>query len=501
MPFEKPDVSPETPARRPMSRVNRYCGSSVTNRPVASTFADFVGVNDVRGRSLDGSLMRAFGAGFARYVHAHSQTDGTPTVVVGRDTRPSSPELSKAMIEGIAARGSDVVDLGVVSTDTIYFASGYWHVPAAMITASHNPVDDNGIKFCAPGAVPLGRDSGLRQIAQLAAEQTDDARDVPGHIRDCDDVTDAFARYLRTCVPAPDIRPRVVIDAGFGAASVAAGAVFDVADVVGRGLTADGARLEPDPAEPARHADTAKAVLDARADLGVIFDGDADRCLFIDETGTSVSPSAIGALLAARMLRREQAADIVFNAICSRALPDVIAEAGGAGHRTSVGHAIIKQQMRSIDAVFGAEHSGHYYFRDFWYADSGILTLLHVLDELAGSPGGLSGLVAPFHRYHASGEINRPVESPDTVLAELAATFDDYDHDRLDGLTVTAADWWFNVRASNSEPLIRLNAEARDEPTMRGIRDRVLRVLDAEPQRGLKQRGLKQRGLKQRGRD
>ena len=444
---------------------------------MTTEIADFVGVNDIRGRRLDASLMRTFGAGFARFVHTH--VPGTPGVVVGRDTRPDSPELANGVIEGIASLGVDVVDLGVVSTDTIYFASGNWQAPAAMITASHNPIDDNGIKFCAPGAIPLGRDSGLRQIADMAAQESPRPHQATGRIRECDDVLEAYAGFLRRLVPARSERPRVYIDAGFGAGSVVAPAVFNEADVVGRGLIPDGAHLEPDPADPGRHAAAAEAVLDARADLGVVFDGDADRCLFIDEAGTPVSPSAIAALLAVRMLRRESAAEIVFNAICSRSLPDVIAEAGGTGYRTPVGHAIIKQQMRSIDAIFGAEHSGHYYFRDFWYADSGMLAVLHVLDELAASQARLSDLVAPFHRYSASGEINRPVESPDAVLAELAATFDEYDHDRLDGLTVTAPDWWFNVRASNSEPVMRLNAEARDDPTMRRIRDRVLRVLDS----------------------
>lgn len=470
------------------------------------TLSDFIKAYDVRGlvpEQLDAEVARAIGSAFAEVVAA---AEGASSVVVGYDMRPSSPELSRAFAEGVAGHGLDVVIIGLCSTDGLYFASGAMDLPGAMFTASHNPAAYNGIKLCRAGARPVGQDSGLARITEVAQAIVDGERPLspegvaPGAIGEKDTVED-YANFLRGLVDLTAIRPlKVVVDAGNGMGGFTVPAVLDglPLEVVPLYFELDGTfpNHEANPLDPANLVDLQKAVVEHGADLGLAFDGDADRCFVVDERGTPVSPSAITGLVAAREIGKRVAAgaapeqvSIVYNVICSHAVREVIAEHGATGIRTRVGHSFIKAEMARHDAVFGGEHSAHYYFQDFWYADTGMLAAMHVLAALGEQDRPLSDLVAAYDRYVASGEINSTVRdvAAATARVEAWARAHAVSVDRLDGLTVDHAGdadgagmWWFSLRPSNTEPLLRLNVEARDTATMEAIRNEVLAVVREE---------------------
>ena len=432
---------------------------------------------DVRGivpDEVDEVLASATGAAFVRVT-------GAATVVVGHDMRPSSPGMAGAFAEGASCAGADVVMIGLASTDQLYFASGHLGHPGAMFTASHNPAQYNGIKMCRSHAQPIGRETGLADIRDLVLDPRPSPR-APGDISEYD-VLEAYAAHLVDLAPVKGRRLRVVVDAGNGMAGHTAPAVFERlgADVelVPMYFELDGTfpNHEANPIDPDNLRDLQARVVAERADIGLAFDGDADRCFLVDERGGLVSPSTLTALIATRELAKEPGATVIHNLITSRAVPEIVAELGGTPVRTRVGHSFIKATMAETGAIFGGEHSGHFYFRDFWRADSGMLAALHALAALAESERPLSGLLAEYARYVLSGEINSEVADQAAVMDALEASYagtDGVTTDRLDGLTVSHADWTFNVRPSNTEPLLRLNAEGRDEETMSRVRDTVL---------------------------
>ncbi len=430
---------------------------------------------DVRGTvgdQIDEVLAERVGGAFVSVTEA-------PTVVVGHDMRPSSPGLAAAFARGAAAAGADVVMIGLASTDQLYFASGRLGHAGVMFTASHNPAQYNGIKMCRAGAAPIGLDTGLAEIRDAVAATHVGAR--TGVITE-HDVLEAYAAHLRGLAPLADRPLKVVVDAGNGMAGLTAPAVFAAlpsCTVTELYYELDGTfpNHEANPIEPANLVDLQKAVLAEDADIGLAFDGDADRCFLVDERGELVSPSTLTALIAARELEREPGATIIHNLITSQSVPQVVTELGGTPVRTRVGHSYIKATMAETGAIFGGEHSGHFYFRDFWRADSGMLAALHALAALSETDRPLSELFTDYVRFASSGEINSTVADQQAVLAALEAAWGGRDGvtvDHLDGLTVTHADWWFNVRASNTEPLLRLNAEGRDDATMASVRDAVL---------------------------
>ena len=472
--------------------------------------ADFVKAYDVRGlvpQQLSSTVARALGRAFATVVVLPS---GTNEMVVGHDMRPSSPALVAAFAEGANEAGVSVISIGLCSTDGLYFASGSLGLPGAMFTASHNPAAYNGIKLCRSGARPIGSDSGLLEIRDLAQDLLDGTADAtPATTRGEVAHTDlliAYADFLRSLVDLSGMRPlKVVVDAGNGMGghtvpSVLGHAVTtdDVPDwrdlpleIVPLYFELDGSfpNHEANPLDPKNHIDLQAAVREHGADIGLAFDGDADRCFVVDERGEPVSPSTITSLVAVREIARARAAGepavrIVHNVITSAAVPEIVREHGAEPVRTRVGHSFIKAVMAEQGAVFGGEHSAHYYFRDFWFADTGMLAAMHVLAALGESTQPLSQLAAEYSRYVESGEINSTVADAPAILAKLTQWADDHgaSTDTLDGLTVqapagTVPTWWFNVRASNTEPLLRLNAEGADAPTMESIRDEILAII------------------------
>lgn len=437
---------------------------------------------DVRGTvpdQIDEDLARAVGTAFVAVTGAEHGT-----VVVGHDMRPSSPGLARAFADGASDAGADVTMIGLASTDQLYFASGSMGVPGAMFTASHNPAQYNGIKMCRAHAVPLGMDTGLGAVRDLvAAGEAGSAADVKGAIGE-QDVLEDYARHLLSLAPVTGRRLTVAVDAGNGMAGHTAPAVLGRLDldVVPMYYELDGTfpNHEANPIEPANMADLQQQVRTSGADIGLAFDGDADRCFIVDERGELVSPSIITALIASRELAREPGSTVIHNLITSRAVPELVTELGGTPVRTRVGHSFIKARMAETGAIFGGEHSGHFYFRDFWRADSGMLAALHVLAALAETDRSLSALLAEFGRYVETGEINSTVEDQAAVVADIEQAYahrDDVELDHLDGLTVSHRDWWFNVRASNTEPLLRLNAEAADQAMLDTLRDDVLAMI------------------------
>jgi len=439
---------------------------------------------DVRGTypdQVDEELARATGRAFAQLVAA-------PRVVVGHDMRPSSPGMAGAFAQGAAEAGADVVMIGLASTDQLYFASGHLDAPGAMFTASHNPAQYNGIKMCRARAVPIGSDSGLAEIRDaVIAGAPPSPFAQPGTIESTD-VLEAYAAHLLSLAPVTGRRRlKVVADAGNGMAGHTAPAVFGRlrqarVELVPLYFELDGTfpHHEANPLDDSTLATLKDCVLAEGADVGLAFDGDADRCFLVDERGRTVSPSALTGLIAARELAKEPGASIIHNLITSRAVPEIVAELGGVPVRTRVGHSYIKQRMAETGAVFGGEHSGHFYFREFWRADSGMLAALHALAALSETDVRLSELLAPYARYPMSGEINSTV--PDQAAAaetveKVYAHLEGVSVDHLDGLTVTHDDWSFNVRASNTEPLLRLNVEGKDVATMERVRDDVLALI------------------------
>jgi phosphomannomutase len=440
-------------------------------------------VRGVVGEELDDAVVRDIGAALARLLRAEDPTTGA--VVVGHDMRDSSPTLAAAFAEGVNGQGLDVVSIGLASTDMLYYASGVLGLPGAMFTASHNPARYNGIKLCRAGAAPIGQDTGLAAI-RAAVEQGVPSGPGGGRVTERDLLAD-YAAYLRGLVDLTDIRRlKVVVDAGNGMGGYTVPAVLgDLGsiDLVPLYFELDGTfpNHEANPLDPANLVDLQKRIVVEGADLGLAFDGDADRCFAVDERGEPVSPSAITALVAVRELAKAPGSAVIHNLITSRAVPEIIAEHGGRPVRTRVGHSFIKQTMAETDAVFGGEHSAHYYFRDFWRADSGMLAALHLLAALGTQDAPLSQLMADYDRYSASGEINSTVADQAAATAAVRAAFAGRaEFDELDGLTARLRDGsWFNLRASNTEPLLRLNVEAADAAAMAALRDEVLAIVRA----------------------
>ncbi|MCO5969191.1 phosphomannomutase/phosphoglucomutase [Actinoallomurus soli] len=438
---------------------------------------------DVRGvvpDEFDERIAEAAGAAFVRVT-------GATAIVTAHDMRTSSGPLSAAFARGATAQGADVTEAGLGSTDLLYYASGSLGLPGAMFTASHNPARYNGIKLCRAGARPISRDTGLGEMRRLVEEGVP-AHDGPAGTVRRSDLLPGYSAHLRSLVDLSGIRPlKVVVDAGNGMAGHTVPGVFAglPIDLVPLYFELDGTfpNHEANPIEPENLRDLQAAVREHGADLGLAFDGDADRCFVVDERGEPVTPSAITALVAVRELAKHPGARIVHNLITSRAVPEIIREHGGEPVRTRVGHSFIKQTMAEAGAVFGGEHSAHYYFRDFWFADSGMLAALHVLAALGEQERPLSALLAAYSPYTASGEINSEVADQAAATARVRAEFagrPGVTVDELDGLTVGHADWWFNLRPSNTEPLLRLNAEAADPETMAAVRDEVLAVVRKE---------------------
>jgi phosphomannomutase len=438
-------------------------------------------IRGVVGEQLTEELVREFGAAFARLM----RSEGAQSVVIGHDMRDSSPRLADAFADGVVAQGVDVVSIGLASTDQLYFASGALQLPGAMFTASHNPAAYNGIKLCRAGASPVGQESGLADIRE-AVENGVPAHDGPPGSRSERDVLADYAAYLRKLVDLSGIRPlRVVVDAGNGMGGHTVPTVFDGLPVTIEPLyfELDGTfpNHEANPLEPENLRDLQAKVRELGADAGLAFDGDADRCFVVDERGEPVTPSTVTALVAVRELAKEPGGTIIHNLITSKAVPELVREHGGEPLRTRVGHSFIKAKMAETNAIFGGEHSAHYYFRDFWRADTGMLAALHVLAALGEQPRPLSELAAEYQRYVGSGEINSTV---DDQVARMMAVKEAFAHrpgvtiDELDGLTVELPDGsWFNVRPSNTEPLLRLNAEAADEQAVTALADEVLAII------------------------
>jgi phosphomannomutase len=441
---------------------------------------------DIRGlvdREITPDFAFSTGAAFARFLKGEREPG---TVVIGEDMRPSSPELADAFSAGITSQGLDVIRIGLASTDMLYFAAGKLNLPGAMFTASHNPAAYNGIKMCLSGARPIGKESGLLTIEKFVNEGTPIALSQVGVERH-QDMLNEYVEHLLSMVNLANMRKlKVVIDAGNGMAGHTAPAVFNKlnADVTEMFFELDGSfpNHEANPIDPENLRDLQAAVKREGADIGLAFDGDADRCFLVDEKGEPVNPSALTALIATRELAKHPGSTIIYNLISSKAVREIVEESGGTSVRSRVGHSYIKKLMAETGAVFGGEHSGHFYFRDFWRADSGMLAALHAIAALGESEVPLSELLAPFNRYFSSGEVNSTVKdavAATTKIEEIYGSKPGVELDRLDGLTVTGDTWWFNLRASNTEPLLRLNVEATTPDEMATIRDSVLNTIRA----------------------
>ena len=421
---------------------------------------------DVRGlapEQLDAELARNIGAAFARFV---ADNDAATSIVVGHDMRPTGPEFAAAFADGAQEQGVDVVDIGLASTDMMYYASGSMDMPGAIFTASHNPAEYNGIKMCRNGAAPLGGDTGLFEIrdnarSPLPAGSTTGSRSER-------DILDDFAQHVLSFVDVDSLTPlKIVADTANGMGGLVVPAVFahlpyDL-EIMYEELDGTFPNHPADPLNEANLADLKDRVREVGADIGLAFDGDADRVFLVDANSEGVSGSLTTALVAEQVLEREPGASILHNLICSKVVPEVIAENGGTAVRTKVGHSFIKAVMKETGAAFGGEHSGHYYFRDNWRADSGLIATVVILGAMAKAGKPLHEIVAPLRRYVASGEINTTVDDTSAVIEKVAAVYEDATQDRFDGLTVDMGDWWFNLRPSNTEPLLRLNLEANSE--------------------------------------
>ena len=443
--------------------------------------------NDIRGVTegaepeWDEAGAYALGSAFVEVFGLAGQT-----VVLGRDMRLSGPRMSAAFVEAVLDAGTDVVDVGLASTDELWFASGHLGLPGVMFTASHNPGKYNGIKFCHPGARPIMPEE-LVSIAERASSGLETPKAAVRGTRSEQDVLGAYAEHLHALVDLSGIRPlRVVADAGNGMAGHTLPAVFPggagapPVEIIGLYTDPDGnfPNHPANPLEPQNLVDAQAAVRERGADLALVFDGDADRCFIIDERGEVVSPSSVTALIASRELARHPGSAVVVNNITSRSVAEVVEEQGGTTVVTRVGHTFVKAAMAEHDAVFGGEHSAHYYFREFWGADTGMLAALHVFAVAGRSEAPLSELVTDFTRYAASGELNSTVTDADAAIEQVAAAFAGRgETDRLDGLMVNGPDWWVNVRRSNTEPLLRLNVEARTQEQVAALRDEVLTII------------------------
>ena len=435
---------------------------------------------DVRGvypDQLDEGVARSVGNAFVAFT-------GADRVIVGRDMRPSSEPLAAAFVEGATRAGADVSDLGLASTDLCWFASGHLDAPAAMFTASHNPSEYGGIKLCRAGAAPIGIETGLAQIkASVESGLLERAAEL-GTV-EARDLLPEFADHVRSFVDLSVLRPlRVVADTANGMGGLVVPVVFEglpfTLSVLYPELDGTFPNHPADPIQPENLQDLQKAIVESDADVGLAFDGDADRVFLVDDRAEALSGSLTTSIVAKGILDHHPGETIVHNLICSKAVPEIVRENGGTPVRTRVGHSFIKQVMAETGAIFGGEHSGHYYFRDNYRADSGLIAALVVLEQLSRGGVPLSELRQPFERYAASGEINTRVDEPAGVIDRVAATYRDVDQDRLDGLTVDAGDWWFNLRPSNTEPLLRLNLEAPDRAACDEHTAEVLALVQGE---------------------
>jgi phosphomannomutase len=414
---------------------------------------------DIRGtypEQIDAEICRAIGAAFARFA-------GADTILVARDMRPSGVELTQAFADGATSQGADVVDLGLASTDLIYYAAGELDAPGAMFTASHNPAQYNGIKMCLAGAKPIAEDTGLGEIKRMAAEGVAPG-DGSGQVT-TKDLLDDYAAHVRGFVDVANLRPlKVIADTANGMGGLVAPKVFDGLpfdlEVMYGELDGTFPNHPADPIQPENQKDLRARVIETGADVGLAFDGDADRVFLVDEQGEPLSGSTTTAMVAKSILAKHPGETVLHNLICSKAVREVVEENGGKAVRTRVGHSFIKSVMAETGAIFGGEHSGHYYFRENYRADSGLIATVIVLELMSLADQPLSELRKPFERYAASGEINTEVADPKAVIEKVAAAFEGKEQDRLDGLTVDLGDWWFNLRPSNTEPLLRLNLEA-----------------------------------------
>jgi phosphomannomutase len=433
---------------------------------------------DVRGvypEEIDEDAANRIGRAFARWV-------GRDRIILARDARLSSPALSAAFADGVVAEGVGIVDIGLSTTDMVYFASGRLELPGAMFTASHNPRQYNGLKLCREQAAPIGEATGLQEIRALAEGELGPPLVTKGSV-EYRDLLEDYIEHLLTFVDVEGFAPMTVVaDAGNGMAGLVVPELFERlpgTKLVPLFMDLDGTfpNHPADPIDPRNQMDVRRAVTESGADLGLAFDGDADRVFLVDEGARGVSGSLVTALVAKGMLEREPGATILYNVICSWVVPEVIREEGGVPVRTRVGHSFIKEVMAQTGAVFGGEHSGHYYFRAHYNADSGLVASLVVMDRLSKSGMALSELLEPLRRYHDSGEINSEVEDKERAIESVADRYRDGRHDRVDGLTVEYGDWWFNVRPSNTEPLLRLNVEARTEELLQEKTNELLALI------------------------
>jgi phosphomannomutase len=449
---------------------------------------------DVRGivpQEFDENISNLIGQAFVVALKLRKIDGGCGQVVIAHDMRPSGPLLVESFARGVRKQGVDVLHMGLASTDGLYFATGLLNIAGAMFTASHNPAEYNGIKLAKPGAAPVGQDSGLKEITALVINGLPEFNGEEGK-ETSRDLNSEYVKYLHSLVDLKSARKlKVVIDAGNGMGGFSVPKVFNDSnfEIVPMYFELDGTfpNHEANPIEPANLVDLQKRVLVEKADIGIAFDGDADRAFFIDEKGQSITPSAITALIAKRELKRELGSTIIHNLITSRSVAEVVKENGGKAIKTRVGHSFIKQVMKDTNAIFGGEHSGHFYFRDFWFADSGMLAALHVLAALGetSSDTSFSSLIKEFDRYVASGEINtrvKDVAATSQKVKEYFAGIEGVQIDDLDGLTFASETWWVNIRPSNTEPLLRLNAEARERATMEKVRDEALAIIRKDAQ-------------------
>lgn len=439
---------------------------------------------DIRGlvdSELTPDFSFATGVAYARFLKEEREP---ATVVIGEDMRASSPELADAFSAGVISQGLDALRIGLASTDMLYFAAGKLNLPGAMFTASHNPAAYNGIKLCLSGARPVGKESGLQRIEKYVLEGSPISITQVGVERQ-QDMLSEYVSHLHSLVDVSGIRKlKIVVDAGNGMAGHTAPAIFASlnAEIIELYYELDGSfpNHEANPIDPENLRDLQSAVRKHGADIGLAFDGDADRCFLVDENGDLVNPSSLTSLIATRELAKYPDSTIIYNLISSRAVKEIVLEHGGRAVRSRVGHSYIKKLMAETGAVFGGEHSGHFYFRDFWKADSGALAALHAIAALGGGDQPLSQLLQPLNRYFSSGEVNSTVEDASAVIATIEKEFSlqqGVEIDHLDGLTVAGESWWFNLRASNTEPLLRLNVEAATADEMESKRDSLLNTI------------------------
>jgi len=450
----------------------------VSNVPTSKVFKAY----DIRGlveTEITPDFAFQTGLAFARFL----ETEREPgTLIVAQDMRPSSPLLAEAFSAGAVSNGMDVIRIGLASTDMLYFASGKLNLPGAMFTASHNPAEYNGIKLCKSGARPIGADTGLKTIERFVHEGNPIVMRSIGRETERD-MLNEYVDHLLSLVDVSNLRPlKIVVDAGNGMAGYTAPALFDRLNVelIELYFELDGTfpNHEANPIDSANLKDLQKAVIKHKADIGLAFDGDADRCFLVDEKGAIVDPSALTALIAQRELAKHPRSSVIYNLISSRAVVEVIEENSGKPVRSRVGHSYIKKLMAETGAIFGGEHSGHFYFKDFWCADSGALAALHAIAALGEQKSTLSKLLKPFIRYVSSGEINSKVGKPEEVLLAIEEKYSQVGTvDHLDGLTINGDTWWFNVRSSNTEPLLRLNVEAKTQAKLDRVRDEVLAII------------------------